>query len=355
MIRQVIAELQSLGLRVENGSGNRTAGAGPSEGRALLIEGMPVFVPISSPFVCQSPYSLREKNGTYLLLKNDNELFPIDFVGRPKFYDYETFDGVEFSKIALLHGKDCLATTVFQKCIYWNSDKRCKFCGIEISFKNGKTVEKKMPAQLAAVAKAAKDLDNVSHVVLTTGTAKPEIEYIKHLCDCAEWIKSIADLPIHLQIEPPSDVAVIDELKEAGVDSIGIHIESFDFDVLTRVAPAKAQIGLKKYMQTWEKAIAVFGTNQVSSFLIVGLGETRQSIIVGSKYLADLGVYPFIVPLRPIPGSLLEDATPPPPNMIIELYEQVGQILRDNGISSANCKAGCVRCGACSALREYEK
>ena len=82
-------------------------------------------------------------------------------------------------------------------------------------------------------------------------------------------------------------------LKEAGVDTVGIHIESFDLDTLNRVAPAKAAIGLKRYEEAWKKAVELFGPNQVSSFVVVGLGEDPHSIISGSSLLADMGVYPL--------------------------------------------------------------
>lgn len=355
MIREVITELQSLGLRLMDQNGKRKAGAGPAEGKALIIDGTTIFVPIGSPFVSSSPYTVKKTDGKYLLFKNEDELFPIGFVSKPKFYDYTTDDGIKYNKIALLHGRDCLATTVFQKCIYWNSPKRCKFCGIELSLKNNRTVEKKTPEQLSEVARAAKKLDKVKHIVLTTGTVASTKNGIKHICDCALSIKNATHLSVHVQIEPPSDTNALVDFKEAGVDTIGIHMESFDLDVLAKIAPAKAEFGLKRYSKAWEKSVELFGLNQVSSFLIAGLGENAQSIINGSKYLAELGVYPFIVPLRPIPGSFLQNAIPPPPDLMIALYEEVAQILKSCNISSKESKAGCVRCGACSALAEFEK
>ena len=139
------------------------------------------------------------------------------------------------------------------------------------------------------------------------------------------------------------------------MDTIGLHIESFDREVLARMAPAKAAIGLSKYEQAWKEAVELFGVNQVSSFLIVGLGEEQDSVIQGSERLADLGVYPFVVPLRPIPGSAMEKASPPDHEIMTEIYEKVAEIIRRKGLSSAQCRAGCVRCGACSALPFYEQ
>jgi radical SAM protein (TIGR04043 family) len=354
MINKIITELQSLGAKTENESGHRKGGAGPAEGCTLIIKGIPLTIPVKSSFASDSPYTMKKKNGKYVLYKARKELFFVDIVPKPKFYDYTTRDGISYNQIALLHGRDCLATTVIQKCIYWNTDKRCKFCGIELSLNNKTTIERKTAEQLVEVAKVAKEIDNVKHIVLTSGT-NHSLQYgIKYLSNCVRSIKCVTNLPIHVQIEPPSDSDVLVELKEAGVDTIGIHIESFDFKILKEIAPVKAVLGLKRYSRAWEKSVDIFGINQVSSFLIAGLGEGRKSIIDGSIYLAERGVYPFLVPLRPIPGSLLHDALPPPPELMIELYEEISQILKRSNVSSKKNKAGCVRCGACSALPEFE-
>ena len=135
---------------------------------------------------------------------------------------------------------------------------------------------------------------------------------------------------------------------------MGIHIESFDFETLAKVAPAKAAMGLERYEKAWKTAVEIFAPNQVSSFLIVGLGEKRDSIILGSKFLADLGIYPFVIPLRPIPGSLMEDILPPDPEEMKRIYEAVASILKRKGLSASQSLAGCVRCGSCSALHTFE-
>jgi len=355
MIKKIKAEIQSLGVKIPKQHDARKAGAGPAEGQLLLLNGIPANVPVSSPYVTRSPYIIENVDGNFFLFKNKDKVMPLIIQRTPKFYQYATDDGIKYSKIALKHGKDCLATTVFQKCIYWNSPKRCRFCGIELSLKNNRTIEQKTPEQLSEVARVAKRLDRIKHIVLTTGTVNSSKNGIKYISACARSIKKATNLPVHVQIEPPSDPDILVELKEAGVDTIGIHIESFDFDVLAEIAPAKAEFGLKRYSKAWEKSVELFGLNQVSSFLIAGLGEGAQSIIDGSKYLLELGVYPFIVPLRPIPGSFLQNAIPPPPDLMIALYEEVSQILKVCNISSKKSKAGCVRCGACSALPEFEK
>ncbi len=353
--KHLVTELQSLGLRIQEGLLQRNGGAGPAEGGILVIHGQAVSIPVSGHYVPHSPYTLKRTKNRYRIYKNGECRSTVELVPRPAFYELQTSEGVSYKKIALLHGRDCLATTVLQTCNHWQSHRQCRFCGIEVSLRNQSTLPVKTPEQLAAVAWKAKELDGIRQVVLTTGADASPGNEIQYLARCAATIKQATGLPIHAQCLPPASSIGLAPLQEAGVNTIGLHIESFDREILARMAPAKAAIGLPKYEQSWKEAVELFGANQVSSFLIVGLGEKQDSIIQGSKRLADLGVFPFVVPLRPIPGSAMEKATPPDHGIMSEIYEKVAEILSRKGLSSGRSLAGCVRCGACSALSFYEQ
>jgi biotin synthase-related radical SAM superfamily protein len=93
----------------------------------------------------------------------------------------------------------------------------------------------------------------------------------------------------------------------------------------------------------------------VSTYLILGLGETAESVIDGCRAALERGVYPFVVPLRPAPGSLLADARPPSPEYVREVYERVAPLIAEAGLLSQGARAGCVRCQACSALSTFER
>ncbi|MDJ0784938.1 MAG: MSMEG_0568 family radical SAM protein [Desulfosarcinaceae bacterium] len=355
-MKEIITDIQSLGVRVPKTIIGRSGGAGPAEGRAFLLDDIPVNVPIRSAYTKNSPYSLSEgKKGGYNLLKEGRPIATTRVVPAPLFYDRVYEDGIPFQKIALLHGKDCLATTVLQECANWKANWRCSFCATQISLNKGRTIARKTPQQLAAVAEMAVRRDGVRHMVMTSGTGDPAGSEIEYLAQCTATVKGRIDLPVHVQFIPPTKLALMDRLKQAGVDTVGIHIESFHEPTLKRVAPVKSHIGLARYEEAWQRAVALFGPNQVSSFLIVGLGEPPESVVRGSEVLADLGVYPFVVPLRPIPGSWLESRRPPKPERMQEIYSAVARILRRKGLTAQNSLAGCVRCGACSALATYEK
>jgi radical SAM protein (TIGR04043 family) len=273
---------------------------------------------------------------------------------RPRFYDLQTADGTPYEALARLHGTEVLATTVVQTCIrYASEDTRCRFCTIEESLRSGATVQVKRPELLAEVARAAVELDRVRQMVMTTGTSNGPDRGAKHLARCVAAVReAVPDLPIQVQIEPPLDLAWITKLHDAGVTAIGIHVESMDQDVRDRWTPGKATVSLRRYDEAWTEAVRVFGHNRVSTYLLVGLGEDPDELVAAAQRLIDMGVYPFVVPYRPLQGSLAyADGVPAPdPLTLTRVTRRVARALREAGMRGADQVAGCAACGACSAL-----
>ncbi|MEE4025962.1 MSMEG_0568 family radical SAM protein [Gordonia sp. PKS22-38] len=327
---------------------NRTGGAGPTDDGHLLIDGRSAAIPRNpnSPFVF---------DGHRVMYDGVDAGLQIESIARPRFYDLTTDDGVPFEKIAKLHGADVLATTVVQTCIRYREDQRCRFCSIEESLRSGSTVAVKKPTDLAAVARAAVDLDGITQMVMTTGTSAGTDRGAKHLARCVRAVKAaVPNLPIQVQCEPPADLATITDLRDAGADAIGIHVESLDDDVRRRWMPGKSTVPLDEYRAAWREAVRVFGRNQVSTYLLVGLGEDPDEMISGAKELADMGVYPFIVPFRPHAGTLAVDvdaASAPDAAIVEKVSREVAAHLHLIGMSGAEQRAGCAACGACSVLQ----
>ena len=53
---------------------------------------------------------------------------------------------------------------------------------------------------------------------------------------------------------------------------------------------------------------------------------------------------------RPVAGSLMEQATPPPAAYSDRIYRKVATYMSLRGMSADQAVAGCARCQACSAL-----
>jgi len=351
---QLITELQSKGLRVERPFETRRGGAGPADAGMIWVEGVAVTVPVGASYVAGSPFVLRREDEGWGIYREGARVATADPLERPRFYDLATADGIPYWKIALLH-LDSLASTVLQTCTYWGTSDQCAFCGIELSLQADRTIAVKRPDQLAEVAVAAKELDQVVDVTLTTGSTAAPDRGARYLGRCARAIKQATGLPIEGQFEPPADLGVLDEVHDDGLDSVGMHVESFDPEVLARIAPGKARTGIDGYFRAWERAVEVFGAGQVSTYVILGMGEDPEVTVDGCRRAVDIGVYPFVVPLRPVPGSLMGDCMPPSADYMDRVYRQVAPYLVARGLGSGDVRAGCARCQACSAISLLER
>jgi hypothetical protein len=76
-------------------------------------------------------------------------------------------------------------------------------------------------------------------------------------------------------------------------------------------------------------------------------------LVAGAQRLIALGVYPFVVPYRPLAGALAHrDGVPAPdPVTLADVTRRVGAALAASGMRGSDQVAGCAACGACSALR----
>jgi len=243
---------------------------------------------------------------------------------------------------------------VVQTCIRYAESQRCRFCTIEESLRAGATVAAKTPAQLAEVAEAAVRLDGVRQMVLTTGTTTGSDRGARALARSVRAVlAAVPGLPIQVQCEPPGDLAWIRELHEAGASAIGIHVEALDEQVRQRWMPGKSSVPMAEYEAAWDEAVRVFGRNRVSTYLLVGLGEDPEELIAGAGRLIERGVYPFVVPFRPMRGTLAAREGIPAPDaaLLRQVTAGVAELLLAAGMRGADQQAGCAACGACSVLR----
>lgn len=357
----LINDLQTRGMRLVDpraGHESRRGGAGPSDHKAVSFGDQTVMIPVHTAPAFESPYVVErpDADGNARITREGAEIARVRFPNRPRFYDLQTADGIPYNKIAVLHSRDVLATTLLQTCIRYESRKKtCQFCSIGQSLAAGRTIAQKTPAQLAEVAKAAVELDGVKHMVMTTGTPPGKDRGAAILAEAARAVKAAVDLPIQVQCEPPEDNAWHERMREAGADALGMHLEAVTPEVRQRIMPGKASVPLEKYFSSFEAAVQVFGRGQVSTYILAGLGDTAEAILEMSERLVRIGVYPFVVPFVPISGTPLESHPAPSSAFMASILRPLSQIVIDGGLRSSDIKAGCGKCGACSALSTYEK
>ncbi len=360
MNRELMTELQSFGLRLVDpsaGVASRKGGAGPSDHKAVTVDGHTIMVPVHTSSAWNSPFTALapDAQGRSVVTRGSIPIASISFPKPPRFYALQTMDGVPYSHIATLHGADVLATTVLQTCIRYESRKKtCKFCAIGQSLAAGRTIAHKTPQQLAEVARAAVLLDGIKHMVMTTGTPNATDRGAQVLCDSAFAIKAAVDIPIQGQCEPPDKDVWFERMLASGIDTLGMHLEVVTPELREKIMPGKAQVPISRYMEAFEAAVRVFGRGQVSTYILAGLGDTREAILQICDQLLALGVYPFVVPFVPISGTPLEDHAAPSPEFMRSILQPLGRSVAAANLRSSDIKAGCGKCGACSSLSVYE-
>jgi hypothetical protein len=88
------------------------------------------MVPVHTAGAFDSPFEagVPDADGQATLSCDGKALGVIRFPSQPRFYGLKTAEGVPYSQIATLHGRDVLATTVLQTCIRYQSRTRtCQF------------------------------------------------------------------------------------------------------------------------------------------------------------------------------------------------------------------------------------
>jgi len=341
----------------EGESTGRRGGAGPVGSRYFLLpNGRPCGIPVRQGRLAERfgsrPLVPTKNPGVWL---HDGRTC-LKAVPRPKFYDLSTTNGIPYQKLALLHGKDTLATTVYQSCRYWSKGDQCKFCTIPLSHSAGDTVLEKTPDQIADVVDAAEREGVITNVLLTTGTPSEPDMGCERLIGVVKRIRESSTIPVGVQFEPSVDETLILKLADAGANAVGIHIESADESIREEMCPGKFKQGsLELYRKSWEHALSHFARGTVSTFILHGLGEDIETTLQLVRETSEMGVMPVVTPVRPAPGSQLVDFTPRYVGNLEEtvgFYKRVGEILHDCHLNPKKTAAGCHRCGGCTPIQE---
>ena len=274
----------------------------------------------------------------------------------PAYYDLSTADGVPYWQIALLH-LDSLASTVLQTCAYWGNDDQCTFCGIGVSLAAGRTIARKTPEQLAEVAVAAKELDGAVDATLTTGQhARRPTRARSTSRRCGQAVKEASGLPVEVQFEPLDDLDVIDQVARHG-DRLGRHPRR----VLRprRAGPHRAGQGPHRASTATSRRGSArsrcSATGQVSTYVILGMGEDPDLTVAGCKRAIDMGVYPFVVPLRPSPAASWRTGRRPRRSTPRPSTGRSCPTCWRAASAPRGVSAGCARCQACSAMGALER
>lgn len=141
-----------------------------------------------------------------------------------------------------------------------------------------------------------------------------------HLEALVKEIKKHAAIPVSVSCQPLNKEN-IQLLAKAGVDRLGIALDAATEALFNKVKGkgAGGPYSWENQFCMLSEAIAVFGRGNVSTHVIVGLGETEKEAAQIIQKCVDMSVLPALFAFTSIRGTALENNSPPP----LESYRRV--------------------------------
>jgi len=103
------------------------------------------------------------------------------------------------------------------------------------------------------------------------------------------------------------------QLAEVGVERIGIPLDVATEELFCKVKGryVGGPYVWAEQFRLLSEAVQIFGKGEVSTHLIVGLGETEKEMVETVQRCVDMGVLPALFAFTPIPGTALENNSQP--------------------------------------------
>ncbi|MFO0587256.1 MAG: radical SAM protein [Polyangiaceae bacterium] len=325
--------------------------AGLSQGRFFRLHdgaaSTAVNAPVLEPFARKSPLHLRREGAGYAIFESDTRLCAATPFAWPRWYGRTTSDGTPMSMVVSAHCDTSLYTAIYQGgCDYWQGDQMCKFCAMKIDQKaRWRSVD-----SIIEVVKVALEENPAAEISFGGGTRLTPDKSARHKADAIAELKKRAPLPVCVEMAPPDTDDWLDRLRDAGLDSILLNIELWDEDVRRHMMPGKADISRDRYLSALRHSVKIFGSNQVSSQIIIGL-EPLKDTLAAVRAVIDEGAIPLPVVFRPLPGTPLENSPPPPVDDVMTVFSETYRWMGEASLAGQESRSGCALCGACSAHR----
>lgn len=154
-----------------------------------------------------------------------------------------------------------------------------------------------------------------------------------HLIALVGAIRQTVSVPVSVSCQP-MNFENIRRLAVAGAERIGIALDAATARLFDEVkgSVAGGPYSWDGQFRLLREAVAVFGRGNVSTHLIVGLGETEREVVCLVQACVDMGVLPGLFAFTPIRGTALEKKSQP--NVSFYRRVQVARYLIVKGIAS---------------------
>ena len=166
-------------------------------------------------------------------------------------------------------------------------------------------------------------------------------------------VKAAVDLPIQGQCEPPDDESGSSGCSDAGIDALGMHLEAVTESVRPASCPARRRCRWSVISRVRSRGAGI----RPGPGLHLYPGRARR------QPRRDSGHSERLVASASIPSWCRSCRSPARRWKAIQhhrrhsctAFSPLAKMLVEPACKASNIKAGCGKCGACSALSTYEK
>lgn len=307
----------------------------------MNVNGANICVSIAEDFAESSRFVLdKDEDGYYIMYSGER--------CNVRFFHKLPKTGTVVDDLARLHADGCINIWPSTNCCYDKPDIKCKFCSL--------LPKTKEPIDIDELAKGIKILlEKYPEYTLNFSGAtfkSPDI-MVEYWCGLCAKIREFSSCPIAIEFAPPADLSLIDKLHASGATVAIMNIEVVDTALRQKICPGKSAITVEHYHRAFERAVNVFGFGQVSSVMIAGI-QPKEDIMRECEIISEMGVFPTIMPFRPLDDCTLSEMRACDVDELIEMSEYLGGLLRRYDLVP-NRQEGCTKCGGCSIENDCYK
>lgn len=294
-----------------------------------------VNISVAENFSTESPYTLVKRDGAYRIVGGGYD-------EAISFFDRLPTTGTVVDELAMLHSEGCINIWPSTTCCYDTPEKKCRFCSLKAETKAPIGI----PELCVGIRKLLAEVPETYMLNFSGGTYRNPDWMAGYWIDLAKEIRTFSDCNITVEFAPPSDFSLLAEMKKAGIGAAIMNLEIADPALRAEICPGKSGISYEHYYEAFGRAVELFGWGMVSSVLIGGI-QPMEDIKAECKRMAEIGVYPTIMPFRPLDNCEYFGMKRCRPEELIEMSDYLSVLLYKNRLDYTK-QEGCTKCGGCS-------
>jgi biotin synthase-related radical SAM superfamily protein len=237
---------------------------------------------------------------------------------------------------AISHCPGQVYITVSERCVH-----DCKFCSVPKLQGKIKSMD-----EILAMVRHGVESPSLRAISITSGVWKTPQEEAERIAGVVKAVrKELGDrqVPIGVSIYPTENSSEL--LKEAGAVEVKYNVETVDPEIFKKVCPGLSQ---EYIVRSLEHAVSVYGKDHVFSNILIGLGESDETVINGIEMLASKGVIPILRKTNPHPlraGEIYIEKVSA--ERLLKLGSETRRILEKYGLHAEQALTGCLPCTGC--------